>query len=67
MVLADRVATLSETIDATPSLAVSDRTLNRIELGIYAVLGWMIVLAIGCVVAGVYLIMRGRRSAVAIA
>jgi hypothetical protein len=65
VVLADRVASLTETIDATPDLAVSDKTLNRIELGIYAVLAWMIVLAIGCVVAGIYLIMRERRSAVA--
>jgi hypothetical protein len=66
VVLADRVASLSDKIDATPSLAVSDRTLNRIELGIYAVLAWMIVLAIGCVAVGVYLIMRARRTAVAV-
>jgi len=67
VVLADRVGTLNETIVATPSVAVSERTLNRIELGMYAVLGWMIVLAIGCVVAGVYLIMRARRSTVVVA
>jgi hypothetical protein len=67
VVLADRVATLTDTIDSTPSLTVSERTLNRVELGIYAVLGWMILLAVGCVAVGVYLIVRVRRGAVAIA
>jgi hypothetical protein len=67
VVLADRVATLTDTIDSTPSLTVSERTLNRVELGIYAVLGWMILLAVGCVAVGIYLIVRVRRGAVAIA
>jgi hypothetical protein len=66
VVLADRVATLTDTIDSTPSLAVSERTLNRVELGIYAVLGWMVLLAVGCVAAGNYLIVRVRRGAGAV-
>jgi hypothetical protein len=58
--LADRVGTLSETIDDTPDVTISQSTLGQLRLGIYAVAAWMMLFAVGCVIAGVYLIALGR-------
>jgi methyl-accepting chemotaxis protein len=64
--LADRVATLSDTIDETPDVAISQSTLSQVRLGIYAVVGWLMLLAVGCVIVGVYLISYGRRQPAAV-
>jgi hypothetical protein len=37
-----------------------------VRLGIYAVVGWLMLLAVGCVIVGVYLISYGRRQPAAV-
>lgn len=59
--LADSVAELTTAVEDSPSVEISTATLNVVRLAIYAVAGWMVLLAIGCVTVGLYLIGQGRR------
>lgn len=59
--LADSVATLTDTVDSGPDLAISDDTLDAVKLGVWAISGWLALLALGCTVLGVYLIVQGSR------
>ena len=61
--LADSVHTLTGTVAAGPSVAISTSTLDEIKLAIYLVAGWLVLLALGCLAAGVYLLNRSRSAA----
>lgn len=58
--LAESVGQLSTAVADSPSVEISTATLNVVRLAIYAVAGWMVLLAVGCVIAGLYLIGSGR-------
>jgi hypothetical protein len=61
--LADSVHTLTGTVAAGPSVAISTSTLDEIKLAIYAVAAWLVLLAVGCLAAGLYLLNVSRRAA----
>jgi hypothetical protein len=63
VLLADSVHTLTGTVEAGPSVAISTSTLDEIKLAIYLVAGWLVFLALGCLAAGVYLLNRSRSAA----
>lgn len=62
--LAVAVGDLSAAVSDGPTVDISLETLDAMRLAIYAVTGWLVMLAIGCVVAGLYLLMSGRRRSV---
>jgi uncharacterized protein YoxC len=59
--LSDSVEELETSLREGPRLAVSPGTLDGIRLAILALLGWMLVLALGAVVAGAYVVWLARR------
>lgn len=59
--LADSVATLTDTVDSGPDLAISDDTLDAVKLGVWAISAWLAIFALGCTVLGVYLVVLGTR------
>jgi len=65
--LADSVGELTDSVNEGPSVAISTRTLDSIRLAIYAVTGWLVAFAIGCVLIGLYLINASRRRALPVA
>jgi hypothetical protein len=62
--LAEAVGALSTAVSEGPTVDISLETLDTMRLAIYAVAGWLVLLAVGCVAAGLYLLMGGRRRAV---
>jgi hypothetical protein len=58
--LADSVGDLTDSIREGPKVTISPATLDSIRYGVYAVTGWLIVFAIGCVLGGLYLIIHTR-------
>jgi hypothetical protein len=64
LALADAVGELSTAVSEGPTVDISLETLDAMRMAIYAVAGWLVLLAIGCVAAGLYLLMGGRRRAV---
>jgi hypothetical protein len=61
--LADSVHTLTGTVAAGPSVAISTSTLDEIKLAIYLVAAWLVLLALGCLAAGLYLVRISGRTA----
>lgn len=61
--LADSVAELTELVRDAPGVDISSATLNAIKLAVYAICGWLVVFAVGCVLAGLYLFRLGRAHA----
>lgn len=62
LALADSVHTLTSTVAAGPAVSISTRTLDAIRLAVYAVAAWLVLLAVGCLVGGIYLLNVSRRS-----
>lgn len=60
--LATSVATLAETVRTGPGVEISTEALETFRLAIFAVAGWVVLFAIGCVVAGLYLVFSGIRA-----
>jgi hypothetical protein len=58
--LADSVGDLTASMREAPDLDVSTRTLDAVELAVYAVTAWLVLLAGGCVAAGAYLLSISR-------
>jgi hypothetical protein len=58
--LSDSVEQLETSLREGPRLAISPGTLDGIRLAILAVLGWMLVLALGAVAAGLYVLWHAR-------
>lgn len=46
-------------VQQTPDVAISTASLDAVRLAVYAICGWLAVLALGCVIGGVYLIRIG--------
>lgn len=63
--LAASVDNLATAVRATPRVEISLATLDAVRFAVYAVAGWMVLLAVGCVVLGLYLIVVGRRAGTA--
>jgi len=61
--LADSVHTLTGTVEAGPSVTISSSTLDAIKLAIYAIAAWLVLFAVGCLAAGLYLLNLSRRPA----
>jgi uncharacterized membrane protein YeiH len=58
--LADSVAELTELVESSPGVEISTATLDAIRLAVYAICGWLIALAVGCLLAGIYVFRLGR-------
>jgi hypothetical protein len=62
--LADAVGAMTTSIEDVPRVSISAATLEAVRLAVYAVAAWMMLLAIGCVLAGLYLLIASRRGVV---
>ena len=58
--LADSVRELTATVENGPAVDISTTTLDAMRLAVYAICGWLILLALACLLAGVYLFRLGR-------
>jgi hypothetical protein len=63
--LADSVNELTRTVRESPSVEVSQTTIQSARLAVWAVAAWMVLFAIGCVVVGGYLMMARRTVVIA--
>ncbi len=61
--LADSVGVLTETVQDGPGVGISEEALDAFRFALFAVAGWLVLFAVGCVVIGVYLFFSGRRDA----
>lgn len=59
--LATSVHGLTAAVQEGPGVEISAATLDSVRLAIYAVCGWLVLLAAGCVVAGGYMLWFSRR------
>jgi hypothetical protein len=59
--LAASVGQLTTMVDDSPGVEISTASLDAVRLAVYAICGWLAVLALGCVVAGIYLVQAGGR------
>ena len=53
--LADTVNTLTESVENGPDVGISAEALDAVRIAIFAVAGWLLLFAVGCVVVGAYL------------
>ncbi len=61
--MADSIEELTTTVSDSPSVEIAPATINNIRYAIWAVTGWMVVFAAGCLVGGLYLALgRGGRA-----
>jgi hypothetical protein len=65
--LAVSLAELRVLVRDSPDVAISTASLDAVRLAVYAICGWLAVLALGCVVGGLYLVRLGGRSRLATA
>jgi HAMP domain-containing protein len=59
--LADSVGALTESIESGPGVGISEEALDAFRFALLAVAGWLLLFALGCVLAGLYLLVVGRR------
>jgi hypothetical protein len=59
--LANSVGKLATSVRDGPAISISTRTLDAVRLGVYAVTAWLVLFALGCLVAGMYLVNVSRR------
>ena len=59
--LAVSVGTLTTAVREGPSVDISTATLDAVRLAVYAIAAWLGVFAVGCVIAGLYVIVLGSR------
>jgi hypothetical protein len=64
--LADSVHGLTTSVRDGPAVTVSTKTLDAVRFAVYAVTAWLVLFAIGCLVAGAYLINTSRRATVTV-
>ena len=60
--LAISVQRISESVRDGPSVEISTATIDRMRLAIYAIGGWLALLAVGCAGRGLYLMLGGGHS-----
>ena len=58
--LADSVEELTAMVRDGPAVDISTTTLDAVRLAVYAICGWLILFAVGCLLAGLYLFRMGR-------
>lgn len=58
------VGQLTTIMRDAPGLEISTATLDSVRLAIYGICGWLVMLATGCLVSGLYLVRIGRAPAV---
>ena len=58
--LADTVGALAVSVRDGPVLSISPGTLDAMRLAVYAVTGWLVIFALGCLVAGIWLVNATR-------
>lgn len=58
--LADSVGALTDMVRDGPAVDISTTTLDALRLTVYAICAWLILLAVGCLLAGLYLLRLGR-------
>ncbi|HUP82830.1 MAG TPA: hypothetical protein VM284_01415 [Candidatus Limnocylindria bacterium] len=63
--LALSLGELTALVRDSPDVEISTASLDAIRLAVYAICGWLAVLALGCVVGGLYLVRLGGRSRLA--
>lgn len=61
--LAQSVHSLTEAVRTGPGVEIAESTLDAYRLAIFGVAGWLLLLALGCIAAGVYMLRLGRRPA----
>lgn len=61
--LADSIHALTAAVEDGPDVAISTSTFDSIRLAIYAITAWLVLLAVGCLVAGLYVLRRATMSA----
>ena len=59
--LATSLGSLTESVRTGPALGVPENALDTFRLAILAVAGWVMLFAVGCVLAGLYLVVHGWR------
>lgn len=62
--LADSIGDLTTSVRDGPAIGISARTLDAVRLAVYAITGWLVVFAIGCLLAGVCLLNASRRQTI---
>lgn len=60
--LAVSLAELRVMVRDSPDVEISTASLDAVRLAVYAICGWLAVLALGCVVGGLYQVRLGGRS-----
>ena len=60
--LATSVGQITTLVSDTQGVEISTASLDAVRLAVYAICGWLAVLALGCIVVGLYLVRLGRRS-----
>jgi hypothetical protein len=60
--LALSLGELTVMVRESPDVEISAASLDAIRLAVYAICGWLAVLALGCVIGGIYLFRMGGRS-----
>jgi hypothetical protein len=60
--LAVSLAELRVLVRDSPDVEISTANLDAIRLAVYAICGWLAVLALGCLIGGIYLVRLGGRS-----
>lgn len=61
--LAQSVHALTESVRTGPGVEIAESTLDSYRLAIVGVAGWLLLLAVGCIVAGLYAFRLGRAAA----
>jgi hypothetical protein len=60
--LADSVEELTRTVRSGPTVEITEETIETFRLALFAIAGWVVLFAIGCVLAGLYLMWTGWRT-----
>jgi hypothetical protein len=59
--LADSVQALTTSVRDGPAVSISTHTLDTVRFAVYAITGWLVVFALGCLIVGIYLLNASRR------
>ncbi len=60
--LATSVGDLTDAIQTGPTVEITEDAVDSFRLAIFAISGWVVLFAVGCVLSGLYLIFSGRRA-----
>jgi hypothetical protein len=60
--LADSVEGLTDTVRDGPTVEITADAIDSFRIAIFAIAGWVVLFAVGCVLVGAYLVVAGRRE-----